>query len=134
MYVININSHVLLSFLCYFVVPLELFWTTGCGFNKCSYYCYLFRSGPVFRLLHHHCHVWVRCFETTNIIFSSMSSIAIHVPYFYFYIILSSHSRCSETWVVSRYLPIFSALQTVSSFIQVKNTTYQKLSAISWKF
>ena len=41
-YVININTHVLLFFLYYSVVPFALFWTTGIGLNQYSYYCYLF--------------------------------------------------------------------------------------------
>ena len=46
MYVININTHVLLFFLYYFVVPIALLWNKGRGFNQYSYYCYLFQLGP----------------------------------------------------------------------------------------
>ena len=117
-------------FLYYFVFPFALFWTTGRGFKQYRYYCYLFHLGTAKRLWHRHNHVWVICFGTMNIMVSCMSSILIHMSYFYFYIILSFHLRCSGPRVVSRYLQIFNTLCTVSSFIQVKNTTYQKVSAI----
>ena len=45
-YVIDINTHVLLFCLYYFVVPFTLFWNTGHGFNQYSYYCHLFFLGP----------------------------------------------------------------------------------------
>ena len=44
-YVIYINTYVLLFYLYYFVVPFALFWNTGCGFNQYSYYYYLFDWG-----------------------------------------------------------------------------------------
>ena len=47
-YVIDINTHVLLYFLYYFVVLFTLFWNKCRGFNGYSYYCYLFSLGPVF--------------------------------------------------------------------------------------
>ena len=56
------------------------------------------------------------------------------MSYFSFNIISLYHSRSSEPRVVSRYFPIFGAFGTVSSFIQVNNTAYQRVSAISWKY
>ena len=63
-----------------------------------------------------------------------MSLILIHMPYFYFNIILSYHALSSKPRVVSRYLPTVSEFCRVSSYIQLNITTYQKVSAISWKY
>ena len=115
----------------HFVKSFMWYWSVS---NQYSYYCYFFCLGPAYRICHHHRHVWVRCFETTIIMVSCMSLILINMPYFSFNIILSYHLRRSEPRVVSRYLPIVSALWTVSSYIQVNNTTYQKVSAIYWKY
>ena len=46
-----------------------------------------------------------------------------------FNIIISYHAGSSEPRVVSRYSQIVSAFLTVLSYIQVNNTTYQKVSA-----
>ena len=53
-----------------------------------------------------HRHVWVRCFDTINIMISCMSLILIHMYYFFLIIILSYHSCSSEPLVVSRNLLI----------------------------
>ena len=52
----------------------------------------------------------------------------------YIVIIMSYRARVSELQVVSRYYPIFSSFYTVSSYFLVNSTTYQKVSAISWKY
>ena len=72
---------------------------------------------------HRQLHVWVHCFDTTNIMISCMSLILIHMSYFYLIIILSYHLRSSEPLVVSRNLFIVDAFGTVSSFFQLRNTT-----------
>ena len=63
---------------------------------------------------HRHRHVWMRCFETTNIMISCMSLISIHMYYFCFIIILWYYSRSSESLLFSRNLLIVSAFGTVS--------------------
>ena len=72
---------------------------------------------------------------TRNIIVSCMSWILVHMSYFYFILIISSYRlRSSEALVFSRYLSIFGSFGTLSSYIQVNNTTYQKVSVISCKY
>ena len=100
LYVIIINTHVLLFSLYYFVVPFALLWTTGRGFNQYIYYCYLFCLGPAYRLWHRYCHAWVRYLENTNTKLYRMSALLIHMYYRYFYIISSFHLRCYEPRVV----------------------------------
>ena len=95
-YVIDINTHVLLYFLYYFFILLALIWIMSNGFNQYSYYCHWFSLWPVFRLWHCHCHVWVRCFETKNIMVLCMSSVLIHMSYFTFYIIWSFYLHWYE--------------------------------------
>ena len=99
-YVIGINTHVLLYFLYYFVILFALFWIMGRGFNQYSYYWHWFSLWPFFRLWHWHSHTWVRCFETRIIMVLCMSSILIHMSYFIFYIISPFYSRCSEPRVI----------------------------------
>ena len=118
-----IVSHFVKSFVWYLMV-----------FNQYSYYCGFFCLGPELRLCHRHFHMWVRCFETTKIVVLCMSSILIHMSYFSFNIIPSYHVLSSEPRAVSSYLPIVSSFWRVSSYIQVNNTTYQKLSVISRKY
>ena len=103
-------------------------------FTQYNYYRDFFCLGPASRICHHHRHVWVRYFDTTKIMVLCMSSILIHMPYFSFIIIKSHHVRSSEPRVVSKYSYIVSASFTVSSYFQVNNATYQKISAISWKY
>ena len=98
--VIDINTHVLIYFLYNFVLLLALFWTMGRGFNQYSYYWHWFSLWPVVCAWHCHCHMWVRCFETTNLMVLCMSSILIHMSYFTFYIISSFYSHCSEPRVM----------------------------------
>ena len=52
----------------------------------------------------------------------------------YTVIISSYRARSSEPQVVSRYQPIVSAFFFVPSFFQGNITTYQKVSAIYWKY
>ena len=91
-YVIDMNTHVLPFCLYYFVVPISLFWSIFRGFNKYSYYYYLFLLGPAYRLWHRFCHMWVRCFETTNTTVYCMSALLINMSYCSLYTISSFHS------------------------------------------
>ena len=77
--------------------------------NQYIYYCDLFCLEPASRICHLHRHVWVRYFDTTKFIVCCMSSILIHMSYFYFYNILSYRARSSKPQVVSRYSSIVSA-------------------------
>ena len=67
-----------------------------------------------------HHHVWVRYFETTNIIILCMPLTLIHMPYFSLIIILAYHLLSSEPLVVSINLLIVSEFGTVSSFFRWK--------------
>ena len=67
-----------------------------------------------------HCHVWVCCFGTNNIMISCMSLILIHVYYFSLIVIFSYHSCISEPLVVPRNLLIVGDFGTVSSFFKWK--------------
>ena len=64
--------------------------------------------------------MWVRCCKNTNTTVYCMSVLLIHMSNFYFYIILSFHSRCYVPGVVSRNLQIVNALSTVASFFKWK--------------
>ena len=103
-------------------------------FNQYSYYFHFFCLCPASHLIHCHSHMWVRNFDTTTIMVWLMTLILIHMSYFYFYIFLSYRARSSEPQVVSRHFPIVIAFYIVSSYLQVNNTTYQRVSAWYWKY
>ena len=100
-------------------------------FYQYNYYCDFFCLGPAYCLCICNFHMWVRYFDTRKIIVLCMSLILTHMSYFDFNIILAYHAQSSEPQVISRYSLIFSAFFPVSSYIQVNNTTYQKVSSIS---
>ena len=103
-------------------------------FNQYSYYCDLFCLGAAYCIYHRHHHVSVSYSDTTKIMVLCISSILIQISYFSLYIIPSYRARSSEPQFVSRYSPIVSEFCTVLSYFQLNNTTYQKVSAISWKY
>ena len=81
-------------------------------FTQYSYYRELFCLGPVLCIHDRHCHVWVRFINTTEIMVWCMSSILLHMTYFYVYTIFISEL----------YREIFSYIPTPG----------QQVSAILW--